>query len=232
MKANFEIHPVQGKILKVLLFQPFAKFSELNPDKIPSDHFNFHLQALIEASLLEKKDSQYFLTPRGKEFANRFDTEKIIIEKQAKLTLGVMPMKKNEGKKYYLIHQRLKQPYFGYYGSVNGKIRWGEKVFEAAKRELFEETGLTALKMSLVGVYHKSDYSINHELLEDKYFFQVRVEKFTGKLRDNAEGKNFWLTVEQLSKLDNLFPDLIPALKTYDQSNIKFTEKDFLAEGF
>ncbi len=131
MKPNLEVHPVQGKILRVLLFQTEATFSQLNPDKIPSDHFNFHLKALLESDLLGKTNSgQYKLTSKGKEFANRFDTEKIVIERQAKLSIAVVPIKNVGKKKYYLIHQRLKQPYFGYYGVVNGKIRWGEKIFE------------------------------------------------------------------------------------------------------
>lgn len=49
-----------------------------------------------------------------------------------------------KGKKQYLVQTRLKDPFFGYHGYVTGKIRWGEKILEAAKRELLEETGMTA----------------------------------------------------------------------------------------
>lgn len=233
MKPVFEIHPVQAKILRVLLFQTEAKFAQLNPDKMGSDHFNFHLKALLGAGLLEKKANSYFLTARGKEFANRFDTEKIIIERQAKLTLGVLPIKIVNGKRYYLVHQRLKQPYYGYYGSVNGKIRWGEKVFDAAKRELIEETGLTALKMRFIGIYHKSDYSSDGELLEDKYFFRIRVDKFSGRLKKSLpEGKNFWATKDEIRKLDHLFADFSEAIAFYNEEKSGFVEKDFIAEGY
>ncbi|MBI3887910.1 NUDIX domain-containing protein [Candidatus Microgenomates bacterium] len=233
MKANFEIHPIQAKALRVLLFQTRAKLSELNVDKISTDKFNFHLKALISAGILEKKANNYYLTNPGKEFANRFDTEKIIIERQAKLTMGIVPVKMVGKKKYYLIHQRLKQPYFGYHGTINGKIRWGEKVFEAAKRELFEETGLMATKMTFVGVSHKMDLQKDGNLIDDKYFYRVRVDKFSGVLKENVpEGKNFWLTQSEIKKLPNLFPDMLDLLKIYNQNKVVFVEKEYSAEGF
>src|SRR5574340_445396 len=234
MKPVLEVHPVQGKILRVLLFQPEARFSHLNPDKVRTDHFNFHLQPLLGAKILEKgTDDLYRLTAKGKEFANRFDTEKIVIERQAKLSLAVVAIKVKNGKKYYLIQQRLKQPYFGYFGVVNGKIRWGEKIFTAAARELFEETGLVAKKMSLVGLHHKSDYTANDQLLEDKFFFRVRVDKFSGKFKESVpEGKNFWLTKEEIFKKENLFPDMKDGLAKYDQDEILFTEKSYIAQGY
>lgn len=233
MNSNFEIHPIQGKILKVLLFQTSAKFSELNPDKIGSDHFNFHLKALLEANLLEKKSSQYSLTPKGKEFANRFDTEKIVIEKQAKLAVSVVGIKIKSKKKFYLIQQRLKQPYYGYHGTITGKIRWGEKIFAAAKREFYEETGLTATRMTLVGLKHKLDYSPDSKLLEDKFFFRIRVDKFSGKLKPEIEGgKNFWLTHDEILKIDKIFPDMPDVIKAVNSNDLKFIERDYIAEGY
>ncbi len=234
MKPILEIHPIQAKVLKVLLFQTEAKFSELNQDRISTDRFNFHLKALLEAGVLEKiKNGKYVLTPQGKEFANRFDTEKIAIERQAKITLVVVPVKTIGKKKYYLSQQRLKQPYFGYFGFVGGKIRWGEKIFDAAKRELLEETGLLAKKTTLVGINHKTDYSGSGELLEDKFFFRVRVDQFSGELKKEVSGgRNYWFTKKEILKQKNVFPDMEEGLAVYDQNDIIFTEKSYVAEGY
>jgi 8-oxo-dGTP pyrophosphatase MutT (NUDIX family) len=49
-----------------------------------------------------------------------------------------------DGRTEYLFQERLKQPYFGYWGLPSGKIRWGETILETALRELKEETGLEA----------------------------------------------------------------------------------------
>lgn len=233
MKADFEIHPIQAKVLKTLLFKPDARFSELNSDKISTDQFNFHLKALVQAGVLGKRDGKYVLTNKGKEFANRFDTEKIAIEKQAKITLIVVPIKKIGKKIYRLVHCRLKQPYYGYYGAITGKIRWGEKVLDAAARELFEETGLKMKKASLLGLFHKSDYSVEKHLLEDKYFFMVRVDKFSGKLIENVpEGKNVWMTEKELLANPMRFKDLDDFVGFWQKDSFSFVEKDYKVEGY
>lgn len=234
MKANFEVHPIQAKILRALLFQTEAKFSQLNVDKVPTDQFNFHLKSLVTAQILEKKDGKYFLTTKGKEFANRFDTEKVVMERQAKLTLIVVPIKKIGKKTYRLVHQRLKQPYYGYFGAVTGKIRWGEKVLDAAARELLEETGLIAQKMKTIGVFHKTDFSPEGSLLEDKFFFMVRVDKFSGKLIESIpEGKNFWMTEEELLANPKHFIDLDDFAGVWAKDNDLFIrEKSYTVEGY
>jgi 8-oxo-dGTP pyrophosphatase MutT (NUDIX family) len=233
MKADLEIHPIQAKILRVLLFNPNARFSQLNSEKISTDQFNFHLKALINAGILDKKDGKYCLTNKGKEFAGRFDVEKVSFEKQAKISLVVVPIKKIKTKIYRLVHQRLKQPYYGYYGAVTGKIRLGEKIFDAAKRELLEETGLKAEKMILIGVFHKTDYSGEKNLLEDKFFFMIRVDKFSGELLEGtSEGKNLWMTEEELLKNPKRFRDIDDLAGVWQKNNLFFIEKDYIVEGY
>jgi hypothetical protein len=145
MATEINLHPIQGKILKILLFQKQARFRDLNPDKISTDQFSFHLKMLLDQGLLTKTEKgTYTLTAKGKEFANRFDTEKIALERQAKVAVLVVGITKEGSQTKYLTQLRLKQPYFGYRGFVSGKIRWGEDVLAAAERELSEETGLKA----------------------------------------------------------------------------------------
>ena len=48
------MHPIQTKILRVLLFTPAARFSELNRAGISSDHFNFHVKRLCESGYVVK----------------------------------------------------------------------------------------------------------------------------------------------------------------------------------
>jgi ADP-ribose pyrophosphatase YjhB (NUDIX family) len=222
------IHPVQLAILKELLFKPSAHFSDLNVAGLTSDHFTFHIRHLCELGLVSKKGAVYILTIKGKEYANRMDTENMQIERQAKL--GIKPViVKTEGKKVLLLaQQRLKQPYFGLWGFPGGKIRWGETLFQAAERELLEETGLTG-QMTFKGVQHKLDVTIGDgRLLEDKYFYVIRVEKATGTFMEKAPGcLNHWYTPEEIKKLDR-FDGVDEIIDMIFAPGMQFIERNYL----
>jgi ADP-ribose pyrophosphatase YjhB (NUDIX family) len=228
MSLKSEIHPIQAQILCFLLFKSRARFSELNVKKVSTDHFAFHLKRLVETGLVKKVEgAKYQLTAKGKEFANRFDTETIVLERQAKIGILICGIKKENGLKKYLAQQRLKQPFYGYHGFVTGKIRWGETVLETAAREFKEETGLTG-SLALAGIEHKMDYSPKGEFLEDKFFFIVRTSKTQGKLiRSFAGGKNIWLTKKEIFKLPKIFRDVKKIIEAVDQAGLVFFENKF-----
>jgi ADP-ribose pyrophosphatase YjhB (NUDIX family) len=228
METDLYIHPAQVKILKSLLFKPRARFSELNKAKLTNDHFSFHINSLLEAKLIVKISSgKYRLTTKGKEFANRFDTIKEEIEKQAKIGALVVCIKRSGGKTKYLISQRLKQPYYGCYGFITGKVHWGETVLDSAERELKEETNLKA-NLKLVAIEHKMDYSQKGKLLEDKFFFVFKATKTKGKLKVNFEGgKNIWLTKKEILKLPSLFEGVIRRFELVKLKHLSFLETKY-----
>lgn len=223
-----EIHPIQAKILTKLLLNPDTRFTDLNVDGVESDHFNFHIKRLINLELIIKNEQgNYNLTPKGKEYANRFDTDKHKIERQAKIGMVIIGIKITDGKKQYLIQQRLKEPYYGFHGFVGGKVRWGETITEAGLRELYEETGMEA-DLSVAGVEHKMDYTESKDLLEDKFFFILKAEHCLGDMVERFEGgANFWFTKEEIEKLDDLFPDVMTILTIIEHNTLAFEEKKF-----
>ncbi len=229
---ELEIHPIQADILLVLLFKPQAKFGELNTTKMSTDHFNFHLKRLLELGLIEKTKGRFYqLTTKGKEFANRFDTEGVVVERQAKVGVLVCGVKKEGKVTKYLVQERLKQPYFGFYGFITGKVKWGETVKQTAKRELKEEAGLSGM-LELVGVKHKMDY-LGRNLLEDKFFFVFRATNLKGKLSKSFEGgRNLWLTEEKILKLPNLFDGVDESIKMIKQDKIIFSETKYKVERY
>ena len=232
MAIENEMHPIQVNILLVLLFRTKARFSKLNSLKVPSDQFNFHLKKLIEATLIEKSGNSYHLTPSGKEFANRFDTQNLVPERQAKVGVLVCCIKNEKGTYRYLVQKRLKQPYFGFYGFFGGKVRWGETIYETAVRELKEETGLKGT-IKLVGIKHKMDYAKDGKLLEDKFFFSFKATKLTGKLIKSFEGgENLWLTEKEIYKLPNLFDGVDTTLEMVRGKDLSFIERKYKVQKY
>lgn len=228
--ANYEAdaHEAQMKMLRHLLFVPNERFSVLQKAAgLSSDHATFHIKQLVTAKLVRhtpKSYGRYELTRKGKEYANRMDTDEVAIEKQPKLSV-VLDIRRMDGK--VLQQERLKQPYYGYWGRPTGKIRWGETILEAAARELMEETGLRA-KMRVLGFYHKLDYDETGKLLEDKYFCIVRGTEPKGTLLPESDGqRNEWLSDEQYASKEKTFGNLDDIQPFIDSGNQFVFEKKF-----
>lgn len=202
------MHPAQVAILHALLFRPSANFAELQKaSELTSDHFNFHLKQMIEQKLVRKNsDGAYTLTTSGKEYANRFDTDERVVERQPKVAV-LLRVQREDGK--MLCQQRLKQPFYGFWGRPTGKIRWGETILETAARELMEETGLEA-DLKLTQIYHKIDRDKESgELLEDKIFFSVVGTHPRGELKETFDGgRNAWLSLEEAMAQEKVFDGL------------------------
>ncbi len=233
-KTDHQIHPTQAAILKVVLYRSEARFSELNTEKLPTDQFTFHIKELLRGGILEKTGGRYRLTAKGKEFANRFDTDsgKPLIEHQAKIGAMVTCIDRKEQTPRYLIQQRLKHPYYGYHGFLTGKVKWGESVYETAARELEEETGLSA-DLTLYAITHKRDFDTQRNLLEDKYFFVFLGEKAKGVLKEEFPGgKNFWLTEREFLKLPEIYDDVKEVLKVLKKKPLVFLEQEYQVERY
>ena len=218
MSVDKVLHPAHVAILQVLLFRKQARFAQLQKaSALSSDHFTFYLKQLLDEKFVHKDtDGAYSLTIKGKEFANRFDTEARTVERQPKVAVCLVVCRE-DGK--WLTQQRLKQPYYGYWGRPTGKIRWGEPILAAAARELKEETGLTA-DLDYETVYHKTDYNkATGELLEDKIFFVVGGRNPRGELIEAFEGgRNAWMTETEYASQKLRFGS---SSSPFDTSNVK-----------
>lgn len=227
MSYEADAHEAQMKILRQLLLSPSANFATLQKTTdLTSDHFNFHIKKLVDEGYVEKKDDGHYVLSRvGKEYANRMDTDDNVIEKQPKISVALI-VENSEGK--FLAQERLKQPYYGFWGRLTGKIRWGETMLEAAARELMEEAGLTA-DLRVGGFYHKMDYDKDSgDLLEDKIFVLVHGTNPQGELIVEDEGhRNEWLSHEEFAKKEKAFQSVpeITALATGE--TIGYYEKKY-----
>jgi 8-oxo-dGTP diphosphatase len=208
VSLEIQIHEAQTSILRELLFMPAAGFAELQkPTGLTSDHFTFHINRLVELGLVERVvRGKYRLTAKGKEYANRLDTDNNTVERQPKTAVLLAIVRERAGQIEYLFQERLKQPYFGFWGLPTGKLRWGETIIEGAARELQEETGLSA-DHEICGVYHELVFkSETGEQLEDKLFFVVKCSNVHGQQIDRFEGgRNAWMTESEARRQPKIF---------------------------
>lgn len=198
MAHHIHIHQAQMHILRELLFVEKANFARLQkPTGLSSDHFKFHIKRLVELGyVMRVRQGQYGLTSSGKEYANKLDTDNRTLERQPKSAVILVVEKAVKGQPNFVVQERRKHPYFGFWGFPGGKIRWGETIMQAAARELHEETGLNATLVHR-GVYH--EHVIETEsgnLLEDKIFHIIYGSQPKGTLLATFDGgHNAWLTL-------------------------------------
>ncbi len=219
------------KILRQLLFYPNSTFGKLNIDKVPSDQFAYHIRTLVEWKLVNKENSRYSLTLKGKEFANRMDTQEFKMEKQPKISVLIIPKTKVKGRVVYMVQTRLKEPYYGYKGFMAGKIRYGEAVTEAAARELREEAGLEAI-FRHVYVLHEMVYDKSGNMLEDKFFNVIEAIDIKGELQSEEGTQNTWMTEDEFINTTPLFHNELDIFRWYKEGDSSFKEHKYYIEGF
>lgn len=103
------------------------------------------------------------------------------------------------------------------WGYAGGSVELDEVVEEAAKRELFEETGLIANKLSLFGVFSGKDthyiYPNGDEVSNIDIVYICK--DYSGELRCQAGEVNDLKFFEKDHIPDNLFKPIEKVLKSY-----------------
>jgi len=180
--------------LSKLLRADNLRYSEMTPEesRIDDDLYNYHLQFLVKKGFVKKEDKRYSLTEKGKVAVQHLDIKG---NEQNYFKVGVLPyvVRILNGKKEILLEKRLRHPYFGDVNpSISGKVLFGEKITDAAKRKLEEETGLEA-EFKPIGVTRKIRRDKNNQIIEDTFYHVCYGENPTGVLDErNVYGEHYW----------------------------------------
>ncbi len=188
-----EIDDIQKKILSKLIQSETLRFTDMKDEGLENDQFNYHLQTLVKKGYLEKNDSKYKLTIKGKKLVSNFDA-KGVVKGLFKVSVALFVV--DTKTKKILLQKRTRSPFYGDITNIAGKVLRGEKIIDAAKRKLKEEAGLDGTFVN-IGVLRKIKRWKDNEILEDTFYNCCYTENPSGQLvTSNEFGENFWGTFE------------------------------------
>ena len=141
---------IQNHILSRLKNAKSLCYSDIQPEKIPNDLYNYHLQFLVKKGLVVKSDDGYFLSEIGiKHVADPYSTNDAITS-LFKINVITIVSRVNNKKIEILNQIRKSNPSYGKVGVMGGVVLKGELIEPAATRKLKQETGLEA-NFKLIG---------------------------------------------------------------------------------
>jgi ADP-ribose pyrophosphatase YjhB (NUDIX family) len=220
-----EFSPIQNHILSKLKNARNLRYSDLQPQGIPNDLFNYHLQFLVKKGFLDHNDEGYALAESGIKHVADPD----ISDGQAKIAslfkFNVITIVSRvvNGKIEILSQVRKSHPSFGKVGVMGGIVRKGEPLENAATRKLKTETGLDA-KLRLVGIERRMMY-VDNELFSDVLFPITYTDTYTGELiSDSDYGHNHWVPIDEAIQNESIEFDsikkIVDVLKAIRDKNI------------
>lgn len=202
------MHSAQASILHTLRHVRSARYTDLRlPTGLDSDVFKFHINKLVGMGYIRKLNSTtYELTAVGKEFANNLSKERATIQKQPKLSVAIIATRDFDGTVKHLFQQRLRSPYYGFWGCLTGPVQWGGSIETTAQHEFEKQTGMTA-DYTVQAFYRKTDSTQEVDgILEDKLFAVVEAVWATGEITNSwGGGFNAWMTLDELQKQEKHF---------------------------
>lgn len=141
-------HHIQAEIFAKLRASSSLRYRDLKDPSLESSQFMYHLKELIKIGLVEKFDrGKYRLSKKGMSLAQHFSSEKNTL-RQGVLSYTMIYIRSESGK--WLLVKRKKQPYYGYYAALSGKIHIGESLEQSAVREV-SILGIKNIKLAYKG---------------------------------------------------------------------------------
>ena len=155
------------------------------------------------------------------EFLRRYDPDKY---PKPSVTADIVVFRRRNGAPEVLLIRRGGHPFLGRWAFPGGFAERGERIEQTAARELQEETGVTDVDMTLVGVYSKPGRDPRGWTMSAAYAAVVDTAEATA-MDDAAEVR--WAPLERdaqgvyrLRRDDGLTPDERGCILAFDHDEI------------
>ncbi|MDO8582673.1 MAG: NUDIX hydrolase [bacterium] len=211
MLQNFS--PIQNHIIAKLKNAKTLRYAEMQPEKVPNDLFNYHLQFLVKKGLVTKSDEGYALSEVGiKHVADPYPQNDAITS-LFKINVITIVSRVTDGTLEILNQLRTSNPSYGKIGVMGGVVFKGERIEEAATRKLKQETGLDA-QFRIVGCERRIMYK-SGELFSDVVFPIAYADFSAGELLPTTDfGHNMWLPIDEAIENESAEFDSIKSIAT------------------
>ncbi len=211
MLPNFS--SLQNHILSKLKNAKSLRYSEMQPEKIPNDLYNYHLQYLVKKGFIVKNGEGYSLSETGiKHVADPYPTNNAITS-LFKINVITIVSRIKDNKIEILSQIRKSNPSYGKIGVMGGVVLKSELIVPAATRKLKVETGLDAT-FKLVGCERRIMYK-SGEFFSDVVFPIAYSDSYSGELLEDTEfGHNMWLPIDDAIKNESVEFDSIKSIVT------------------
>jgi 8-oxo-dGTP diphosphatase len=218
-------HSIQVHIMKMLTNNKSLRYGQMKPLGVEGNQFSYHLNALQNEKYILKKDGEYSLTTKGIRYSTQVNFEQFFIRIQPKIVTFVVCKNKNGE---YLLYKRSKLPFLEKIGFPYGKIHLGERVEEAAAREIREKTGISA-NVTQKGIMYLTVVDEIGEIITHMlcHIFEGKYPK--GEILKNPSfGEVFWMDKKDLFE-ENIMPGVKEVLELAEnkKSGLVFKECEF-----
>lgn len=132
--------------------------------------------------------------------------------------------------KYLMLHRHPSKKIMpNVWMAPGGKIERNEGLFECARREILEETGLKIKNLQIKSIGNGYLQDLDQEI----FFYFLTADWARGKLRAESDvGELVWLTPKEILKLDNLLAELPKVLPhVFSKSNKVISYKAIYSKG-
>ncbi len=197
------------------------RFGELQPEGVENKLFDYHLKIVLRDGLAEKsEDGKYRLTEEGRRLGLRvFRAERYSLAAYTGLFLIVRRL----SDKAWLMYRRKAHPMIDKTGFMHATPVPSELIYETAKRELLEKTGLQADFKRIGGGL----FRLHNELgLESFTHFEVMLaEDVEGRLENKHEtAEYYWEETPDFSDA-SMIPNMPSLAEAYESGEEFFIDE-------
>jgi 8-oxo-dGTP pyrophosphatase MutT (NUDIX family) len=188
------MHWIERHILKELAFSTQQRYSDLKPDSVDGNLFQYHARALEKRGLIDRSDDGYRLTPSGQIFVADLSQTKLMNPRKLARAVAMIVCRNDDGQ--YLLFKWQRQPYRGLASLPFGRQLAGMSAAATAADQLLNKTGYQAD----LAFYGLADIIIGQDKLIDHLLVEVFIGSDLKQVAqpDGLTGQYFWDQADQI----------------------------------